>query len=53
MPLMLTDATIRQHLEGKITVDLYAINRHLLPAFSGLGAFFRLLPTRYSNMGVG
>jgi hypothetical protein len=26
MPLMLTDETIRQHLEGKITVGLYAIN---------------------------
>jgi len=25
-PLMLTEATIRQHLEGKITVGLYAIN---------------------------
>ena len=25
-PLMLTDETIRQHLEGKITVGLYAIN---------------------------
>ena len=26
IPLMLTDETIRQHLEGKITVGLYAIN---------------------------
>jgi hypothetical protein len=26
LPLMLTDETIRQHLEGKITVGLYAIN---------------------------
>ena len=26
IPLMLTEATIRQHLEGKITVGLYAIN---------------------------
>ena len=26
IPLMLTDATISQHLEGKITVGLYAIN---------------------------
>ena len=26
IPLMLTDKTIRQHLEGKITVGLYAIN---------------------------
>src|SRR6516225_2155970 len=26
MPLMLTDETIRQHLEGEITVGLYAIN---------------------------
>jgi hypothetical protein len=26
VPLMLTDETIRQHLEGKITVGLYAIN---------------------------
>jgi len=26
VPLMLTDTTIRQHLEGKITVGLYAIN---------------------------
>ena len=25
-PLMLTDETIRQHLEGKVTVGLYAIN---------------------------
>ena len=32
IPLMLTDETIRQHLEGKITVGLYAINRYLLPA---------------------
>jgi hypothetical protein len=26
LPLMLTDETIRQHLEGKITIGLYAIN---------------------------
>jgi hypothetical protein len=26
IPLMLTDETISQHLEGKITVGLYAIN---------------------------
>ncbi len=26
IPLMLTEGTIRQHLEGKITVGLYAIN---------------------------
>src|SRR3974377_1223908 len=26
VPMMLTDETIRQHLEGKITVGLYAIN---------------------------
>jgi len=26
IPLMLTDETVRQHLEGKITVGLYAIN---------------------------
>ena len=26
IPLMLTDETIRQHLEGKITVGLYASN---------------------------
>src|SRR5271165_6255958 len=26
IPQMLTDETIRQHLEGKITVGLYAIN---------------------------
>ena len=26
VPLMLTDETIRQHLEGKITVGLYAID---------------------------
>ena len=26
IPLMLTEETIRQHLEGKITVGLYAIN---------------------------
>src|SRR5215469_4820347 len=26
IPLMLTDETIRQHLEGKITVGLYAVN---------------------------
>ena len=26
MPLMLTDSTVRQHLEGEITIGLYAIN---------------------------
>ena len=26
VPLMLTDSTIRQHLEGEITIGLYAIN---------------------------
>ena len=26
IPLMLTDETIRRHLEGRITVGLYAIN---------------------------
>ena len=31
IPLMLTEGTIRQHLEGKITVGLYAINPSTQP----------------------
>jgi len=38
---------------SRFAVIVLAINSHLLPAFSGFRAFIRLLPTRYSNVGVG